>query len=265
MARAYEPLRRGPLHAVHEEFMDAEIEWKALDGAIEPAAREFGRRAFQARALDEQRSLLAFSELLAELAESGAPVDVIGAMSRVVRDEALHVDLCGQMVERLGGFDADAPAPSWVRSNKKWPLRKRVLGTVLGSMCVGESISVAIFKGCRDRASEPTARAVLTKMLADESFHARFGFWWLESMPLREEELPFAEMCLTSVFRSVRRDLIPAQLGKPFEPSPFGSMSPDDRRAAVLDTMEKIVASFEKVGLPAKRVWSESDEASSKA
>lgn len=259
MTRSYEPLRRGPFHAVHEEFMDAgEVDWSPVDPAISDGARDAGRRAFQARALDEQRSLLAFSELLAELSELGAPVDVIGSLSRVVRDEALHVDLCGRMVERLGGWDADAPAPSWVRSNKKWPLRQRVLGTVLGSMCIGETISVALFRGCRENASEPTARAVLTRMLSDESYHSRFGFWWLESMPLADDEKPFAEKCVRGVFRSVVRDFVPSQtVPKSYRPSPFGSMSPDERRDAIDDAMTRIIGSFEKVGLPAERLWAE--------
>jgi hypothetical protein len=125
-------------------------------------------------------------------------------------------------------------------------------------MCVGETISVAIFRGCRENAAEPTARAVLTRMLADESFHARFGFWWLESIPLADGEKPFAEKCVRGVFRSVVRDFVPSQTApRAYRPSPFGSMSPDERRHAIDDAMTRIIASFEKVGLPAERLWAE--------
>lgn len=258
-APRFEPLARGPFAEVHREFAELDD----LDFAppeCEPAARELGRRAYQARALDEQRSLVAFTELLGELCEMGAPIDCVGSLARVVRDEAVHVDLCDRMVKRLGGWDERPPEPAWVRSPKKWPVRTRVLGTILGSLCVGETLSVAIFRGCRDGASDPTAHAMLTRMLADESFHARFGFWWLESMPLREEELPFATGCVRSVFRSIVRDFLPKQAGDggPYVASPFGSMSPEDRRAAVLSALDRIVVpGFEKAGIPAADLWAE--------
>jgi hypothetical protein len=233
----------------------AELDLSTPD--CDATAMEHGRLAFRARALDEQRSLVAFSELLGELCEAGAPIDVIGSLTRVVRDEAVHVELCDRMVKRLGGWDASPPSPAWVRSNKRWPLRKRILGTILGSLCVGETISVAIFRGCRDGASDETAHVMLTQMLADESFHARFGFYWLEAMPLREEELPFATGCVRAVLRSVARDLLPQQR-IPQPESPFGFMSPTDREAAIIKSIEKtIVPGFEKAGIGAAKIWDE--------
>jgi hypothetical protein len=261
-APRFEPLGSGPFDKTHKSFMGDEIEWPELDPSYDRETRELGRLAFRARALDEQRSLVAFTELCGELCEAGAPIDVIGSMSRVIRDEALHVDLCDRMVKRLGGWDAEPPQPAWVRSNKKWPVRWRVLGTVLGSLCVGETISVAILRGCRDNAMDPVAHAVLTRMLADESFHARFGFWWLESMPLREDELDFATKCVRGVFGSVVRELLPAQTAeRAYRVSPFGSMSPAERETAVLGAIEKtIVPGFESARIPAARLWAEAQK-----
>lgn len=64
-----------------------------------------GRGSWALRALDEVRSLHAFSELLTELSSVRAPFDVMGVAVRIVRDEARHVELCRRMVRALGGDD----------------------------------------------------------------------------------------------------------------------------------------------------------------
>ena len=107
-------------------------------------------------------------------------------MTRVVRDEARHVDLCRQVVDALGGWPERAPEAKWVRSDPRLPLTQRIARGIVGSMCVGETISVAMLEGVRRNATDPTVRAVLTQMLADESFHSRFGWWWLAHTNLDE-------------------------------------------------------------------------------
>ena len=178
-APRFEPLGQGAFAKTHAEHTDIDtFDWDALSASAssyDRRERERGRRSFVLRALDEQRSVVAFSELLTELCLAGAPIDVIGSLTRVVRDEALHVDMCDRVVKALGGWDESSPEPNWVRSNKKLPLNLRVLQTVLGSLCVGETISVHMIKGVRDNTTDPVVRAVLTRLLADMSLHSRFG------------------------------------------------------------------------------------------
>src|SRR5262245_39917193 len=154
-APRFEPLGFGPFSKAHADHTEVDaFDWAALGSdVVDTNLRERGRRSFVLRALDEQRSLVAFTELLSELCEAGAPIDVIGSLSRVVRDEALHVDLCDRVVKSLGGWDEKAPEPNWVRSDKRAPLNKRILGTVLGSLCAGETVSVHMIKGVRANAS----------------------------------------------------------------------------------------------------------------
>lgn len=269
-APRYEPLGKGPFAAVHAKFTEVDqFDWDALKrGAAkyEGKVRDRGRRSFVLRALDEQRSLLAFSELLTELCLAGAPIDVIGSLSRVVRDEALHVDLCDRVVKALGGWDSEAPQPRWVRSNKKMPLRRRCLATVLGSLCVGETISVHMIRGVRDHASDPIVHEVLTRMLADESYHARFGWYWLESMPLKGDDLAFAQRYVESLLPSVEKSLRGATKRGAHTYSPFGSMSAEERDEALIHAMERtILPGFEKAGLEVKALWSSVQEARSEA
>ncbi|HJL04749.1 MAG TPA: hypothetical protein RMH85_05270 [Polyangiaceae bacterium LLY-WYZ-15_(1-7)] len=259
-APRHEPLARGPFATTHARFTEVDaFDWAALGAEVEDAkVRDRGRRSFELRALDEQRSLLAFTELLGELCEAGAPIDVIGSLTRVVRDEALHVDLCDRVVKALGGWDDRAPEPRWVRSNKKLPLKRRILATVLGSLCVGETISVHMIKGVRAHASDATTHAVLTRMLADESFHSRFGWWWLESMPLEGEDAKWARAYLARLLPSVAKSLAPMQAPKkkPHVYSPFGSMAPEERREAFDAAMHgTILPGFDRAGLEATAIW----------
>lgn len=259
-APRYEPLGSGPFAKAHLDFTETDqFDWEALARTDhDPRERERGRRSFVLRALDEQRSLLAFSELLGELCEAGAPIDVIGSLSRVVRDEARHVDLCDRVVKALGGWDDAAPEPRWVRSNKKQPLKRRILQTVIGSLCIGETLSVAMIAGVRGHTADPVVHDVMTRLLADESFHSRFGWWWLQEMPLSDDDRVYAQGYLERVLPSVASGARPsaAALAKPHRYSPFGSLSPAERDAAFVETMEKkILPGFDAAGLGASEIW----------
>ena len=247
--------RGGPFAKVHAELVHEDEEWdtEALPlEAYDPRQRARGRKSFVLRALDEQRSLLAFSELLSEMAEAGAPIDVIGSLARVVRDEARHVDLCGRVVERLGGWPDDAPRAQWVRSDRRAPLRERILKTVVGSLCIGETISVAMLAGVRAEATDPFVSRLLTRMLADESFHSRFGWWWLESeaAAITDAERAMLQAWLPKVLASVEASIRPQPSARAYVACPFGSMSPEARGQALDHVLERtILPGLERAGL----------------
>jgi hypothetical protein len=257
-APRHEPLGSGPFAKTNASFTGVEdFDWDALGASVtERDVRERGRRSFVLRALDEQRSLRAFSELLAELCQAGAPVDVIGSLTRVVRDEALHVDLCDRVVKKLGGWDAAAPEPQWVKSDPRLPLPRRILSTVLGSLCVGETVSVHMIKAVRENATDPVAHAVLTQILADESFHSRFGWWWLESMPLDDADRAWAQRYLERLLPGLSKQLAPMRARKVHVASPFGSASGEAREAAFRAAIHQtILPGFDRAGLDASGLW----------
>lgn len=261
-APRHEPLGAGPFAKAHAEFTGIEdFDWAALGASVDdPRERERGRRSFILRALDEQRSMLAFSELLTELCMSGAPIDVIGSVTRVVRDEAHHVDLCDRVVKTLGGWGGKSPEPQWVRSNKKLSLRLRIVQAMIGSLCIGETLSVAMIRGVREHAADPVAEEVLTRLLADESFHSRVGWWWLESTTLTEREVEFANAFLERVLPSIEASVRPKPeaRSRAHRYSPFGSMSAAERDEAFMRTMqEKIIPGLDEAGLGASAIWAQ--------
>lgn len=256
---AFRPFYNAFAHDLDVDGLDDPVRTDGLD----PQLVERARRSWVLRTLDEYRSLTAFSELLGELAEMRAEVDIIGCAARVVRDEARHVDLCRQVVEGLGGFRGDEPAPTYVNSEKRLPVRARVLRTMAYSMCIGECISVAMIRGVREGATDTRARATLTVMLADESFHGRFGWWFLEHERARmtPAEVELIERGLPSVFAAVEQGAIGnvsghASARRVFRPTPFGSMSPDARREAFERCIgDVVIPGFERLGFGARAAW----------
>jgi hypothetical protein len=169
---------------------DTPIAWDELDpAALDAGERERVRRAWVRRAHDEYRSMIAFAGLLGELGELAAPLDVLGCAARVVRDETRHVQLCARVATALGGPGDSPGEPRWVRSDPRLPARDRVAVTMLASMAIGESVSVAMIAAAREDTAHPVLRAVTTAILADESFHGRFGMAWVKRY---WKELPFS-------------------------------------------------------------------------
>ncbi len=201
----------GAFASFGDAFIAAEtpIPWAALDPAALPAdERERTRRAWVRRAHDEYRSMIAFSELLAELGELAAPLDVLACAARVVRDETRHVQLCARVVTCLGGPGQAPGEPRWVRSDKRLPVRERVARTLVESLAVGESLSVAMIAAARAETVHETLRAVTGEILADESFHGRFGMAWVHRFWM---ELPFStrlaiENRLPGLFGALERE-----------------------------------------------------------
>jgi hypothetical protein len=160
----------------------AAIPWEALEREPLPAEeRERTRAAWVHRAHDEYRSMTAFTELLGELAAIAAPLDVLAAATRLVEDEVKHVALCARVVEALGGPGEQPGEPRWVRSDKRLPVQARVAMTCVGSLAIGETLSVAGITDALAKTTHPTLRAVTETILADEHFHSAFGFAWIES------------------------------------------------------------------------------------
>ncbi len=144
--------------------------------------RAMALNAWQQATLNEYRSQVGFTLLLSEATLEGLPFDALQTLARTVRDEAVHVELCRRMVRWLGGTDEIPGTPQWVTPDESLPRLDRIGDMVIGSLCIGESVSCFLLGAGRDEATDPTARAVLTQMTADESFHSQAGFALLEML-----------------------------------------------------------------------------------
>ena len=250
---------RGKLQTYYRRYVDETaltIDWSAFDAAqYDAVALERGRRAWSLRTNDEYRSMLGFSEMTHVAAELQAPIDIIACGSRVIRDEVRHVELCGQLTDLLGGRPRRAPEPNYVRTNPNHHLNVRAMQLAIGSCCIGETVSVILLAGVRERATDSVAHAVLTQMLKDESFHSRFGWLWLEHMHLKDRDHRWLDAYVPRVFAGMEPDMVPPQAAGEFLDHPFGAMPTPERVERFYTAIDNIVEAFEERGLPGRRWW----------
>lgn len=139
-----------------------------------------GRSAWEQMTLNEYRSQVGFTDLLHAMTRLGLSRDSLQTMERLTRDEVVHVELCRRMVVGLGGSDIIPGEPQWVGLDESLPsMVERVIEMVTTSLCIGESLSCALLGAAAKAAKDPVAKAVLTRMTADESIHGQSGFHYL--------------------------------------------------------------------------------------
>ena len=185
--------------------------------------------------------MVGLTEFLDELGQLGLAFEGVTTAVRVVRDEARHVELCSRMVVALNG-DLQIPGePEWVRSDRRQPILERVLTTTLGSLCVGETLSVALLAATRDVTTEPLTNAVLTQLTRDESIHSQLGWtllpilWPMANKTLQRKLLASVEENLEY---SEQVALAPEDLA-PRSRHPFGDLLGSERQEVFFQSVER--------------------------
>lgn len=108
----------------------------------------------------------------------GAPSALVLAAMDIARDELDHAERCAA-VARAAGAD---PQPVLARealvfpADPVAPLEEAVLGTLLRSFCIGETLAVPLFRAMRDGCAVPLARETLDAILVDEARHREFSW-----------------------------------------------------------------------------------------
>ena len=221
--------------------------------AYAPEEIDWGRGAWQARVLDEYRSQVAFTDLLANMTTAGFAFDLLGVGVRVVRDELRHVELCRRMINVLGGSDLMTGDPALVNPSRRLHRLDRILETTVGFLCIGETISVRLLAALRSETSDPLAHAVLTSLTRDESVHSRFGFALLEAlMPvLTVDQLENIRATLPMLLAAAEEIVRKSGDGEALHgTNPFGSMSTKRRLEVFEQSIAKdIVPAFVQLGL----------------
>jgi hypothetical protein len=249
---------RNPFERIHRRF-DArpiDLDLAAAGAELDPAARARAHRLWVARMRDEQRAVVALTELMGDLARLGAPVDLIGAGARVIHDETRHVQICASLASAL---DPTRPLPAALPelpARSSAPAEVRAAKAVVSLLCVGETLSMFMLRAARDDSPDPVIAAVLEHLLTDESLHSRFGWWWLElaAPRLREETAREVRAMLPGLFGKLDAGLGHAA---PRTPLTAGAPSSEHRADAFVRAMtETIVPRLEAAGLGASAPWS---------
>jgi hypothetical protein len=192
---------------------------------------------WRALLVDERRAVSAAAMVAADLARLGAPADILGAATRLIEDEVRHVEVCGRVLERLGGAPPEGPSPhASDHDASDDPLEERCARWLVAGFGVGEPLSAACFAAAPRRAREPLIRWALTELLRDEARHGPFGMeaggWVVRHWP-RASRRALWPACVDTLERFER-----AVGGPPAPPPPgatpaHGARPGDDARAAL--------------------------------
>ena len=227
--------------------------FKRFDSKVYSSAQiEWGRGAWEARVLDEYRSQVAFTDLLAGMTAAGCAFDLLGVGVRVVRDELRHVELCRRMINALGGGDVVFGNPALVNPSRRLSRLDRILDTTVGFLCIGETISMRLLAALRPYTSDPLAHAVLTTLTRDESLHSRFGFALLEALlpALTAHQVTRIRRALPSSLKMAEALVRRSGEGEVETVNPFGSMSTKRRLEVFRQSVVKdIVPPLTAMGL----------------
>jgi hypothetical protein len=267
----------GPLHTEHERLLrtalrrgdgdpEAAIRDARLSNDYHPRALEIARRAWTERMRREHHSAAVFSRLLPQLMEAGATLDVKTAVLKMAMDELRHANLCGSVVELLGGraeLDTDLATEPLPEHPKCTPL-ERALRNVVFVGCLNETIAVAILTEERALVVEPAIESVLVQLVADEIWHAKLGWLYLgEVWPLLDATqrdrtnayLPYAfghlEQALMGPIARVRFDEALTD-----ELNALGIPAPQDMREVCDETLRTtVLPQLDAHGLAATDAW----------
>lgn len=148
---------------------------------------------WRARMVNEYVSSEVFEALARELASAGFEASLVKECGSFAEEERRHGVQCGAVVEALGGEAREQTPPRRTfPRHADAPPRARALRSVIHVCCMSETVAVSLIGAERLEMPDGPLRELLTRILADEVGHARFGWRILEacgSFLDREERL----------------------------------------------------------------------------
>ncbi len=259
IATEYETLKQGVGRT-------ARIESVFEASRYDPAAVARARRLWSERMVNEYTSTTVFTQLAAQLMETNAPLDATAVTLRMAQDELRHAEICGRVVEALGG-SSRVMRETGIAPIARHPGcgdEERALRNVIFTTCLSEMNSVSYFVTVLERMKDPYLRDVTRALLADEVLHGRFGFVYLESradwLAARPDVRASVGRYLRYAFAFVEREFTAGEGGATRAPTADDDalgVVPVGLSAAVFrDTMlAAVVPGLERFDIPAEDAW----------
>lgn len=157
------------------------LPWAEAGVDAAPGAREAARVVWTQSAFSEIASAAAFAEIASCLLAAGAPIDLVAAAGDFVVDEVIHAELSARVAMAFGGAVAlEVDLTRLVRPPVSAAPLLRAAELIVRTSCVGEALTVPVLKGAKATAESPLIRAVIARIVKDESAHAEIGPWFLD-------------------------------------------------------------------------------------
>lgn len=182
------------LERFHRKLMNRrELDWESLRGEdYQEGVRAQARREWSYRAVAEYYSTSQFGQLTHRLCLIGAPVELIGASTRLAMDECRHAELCARVADRLGGRQGyNVGEESLAVYNE---MEDQFLATYLSILqlcCFGETLSVPVLRAMGVVTNHEVIEKICEIIGTDEGYHMNFGWEALTWMTPRLTEEQF--------------------------------------------------------------------------
>ncbi len=240
------------------------IPWDKFDPSPYPApALAIAVEAASALARGEYGAVDAFARVASVLARNGAPFDLVSAATHIPSDELRHTEYALRLASLCAGRDVSIELDQsgfdmpWAKSSSMEDLDV----IMLQLSTISETLAAALIDACRQRASDPVARAMYGAIARDEVHHLRLGWYyfaWREPQWTRAERQRVADAAGLTVAGIERqfwygRD---AQRGSKKAARALGVLDSVGQRAVIRRVMEKeLVPALDALGLGASHAW----------
>lgn len=183
----------GALRAIHDTQVhrDPWPDFASFDVSVHPPAqRRVAAREWARRARLEHGSIHQFAQVSHALCDARAPLELLGALARLITDEVRHAELEWEMALACypeGGEEQNffawpmprtpwGPPPAIGPEDDVEPILAWAADAIVGACCIGETVSVPSLEALATVTTDPICEAVLRQILKDEHLHATFGF-----------------------------------------------------------------------------------------
>ncbi len=140
-----------------------------------------GREHWRVHMAAEFASSRVFAGLVPQLMAAGLEYDDVRDVLDMARQEVDHGLASARVYVALGGDPrTDLPRLDPVPLHEGVAPLEALLRNVISISCCGETLAVSVIGGERERATSEPLREILTRILADEVGHARFGWRLLD-------------------------------------------------------------------------------------
>ena len=140
------------------------------------------RHEWARRVVAEYRSAAHTHELVGWLIEMGASPDLIREGLRIVDDELAHAEGSAEVLAAAGGMLTEPVSRAALRLPRTEPIERAVFTWNLEIFCLGETVAVPLFRRMLAGTTQPQARRLIRRIVADEARHRDFGWSLLDSL-----------------------------------------------------------------------------------
>ncbi len=223
-----------------------------------PVLREAAIETWRRRMRNEHGAAPVFDGLGRQLASAGADARLVDRVASMAAEERRHGELCGAIVEGLGGqavVDAlpEVPLPEHADVCRL----EAVTRNVLSVCCLSETVAVALITAERERVSSGPVRDVLSIILADEIGHARLGWTWLAACGDTLDLARLGPYLGVAFAHLERHELAHLPLAPvPTDGARYGLCDGEEARALFYRVIgEVVLPRLEAHGIPATEAW----------